>query len=130
MKTVKFIGIGAVVIAGVLMLMSSLAQTAAPTAPEKITIKDIQKTFAPVDLSHKDHVEKYKNKCVDCHHEYKEGDAEVKKCSACHDPQVKKDKAPALKDAYHQTCINKCHKKEAAAGKKAPTKCLECHPKK
>jgi predicted CXXCH cytochrome family protein len=129
MKTLKFIGIGAVAVAGVLFLMSSRAQTAAPAAPDKVTINEIQKTFAPVDLNHKDHVEKYKNKCVDCHHEYKEGDATVKKCSACHDPAVKKDKAPALKDAYHKACID-CHKKEVAAGKKAPTKCMECHPKK
>jgi len=131
MKTAKFIGIGVAVMIGVFVLMSTRAFTAAPAAPDKITIKDIQKTSSPVELSHKAHVDQYKNKCVDCHHEYKEGDAVVKKCSTCHDPKVAKEKTPALSmKFFHSTCIDKCHKKAAADGKKAPTKCMECHPKK
>jgi hypothetical protein len=34
----------------------------------------------------------------------------------------------ALKEAMHKNCID-CHKKEKAAGKKAPTMCNECHKK-
>ena len=51
------------------------------------------------------------------------------KCSSCHDPKEAKDKVLDLKNAYHKQCTP-CHKKENEAGKKAPVKCLECHPKK
>ena len=89
----------------------------------------------PVKLTHKKHSADYKVACADCHHEYKdgknvwkEGDP-VKKCSACHDANEKKDKADKLQNAYHKNCKD-CHKKAVEEGKvkDAPfKKCNDCH---
>ena len=125
MKIRKWMGSGLVISVGI-FIFSAVALTA--DAPENIVIDEISSKFAGAPLSHKAHVEKYKNKCTDCHHTYK-GEGEVKKCSTCHDPKTAKDNVPDLKNAYHDNCKG-CHKKAVAEGKKAPTKCLECHPKK
>ena len=72
---------------------------------------------------------------------WKEGDP-VKKCSECHKENAAEKnsltfckkaypagKAPGLKCAYHMNCIG-CHKAMKKEGKKAPTSCTKCHPKK
>ena len=93
----------------------------------------------PVAFSHKKHHDEYKTVCADCHHKYegdkniwKEGDP-VQKCSACHDPKAKKDKADKLQNSYHKNCKD-CHKKLIAEGKEAEKlpykKCNDCHQKK
>ncbi len=95
----------------------------AADAPETITLKAKN---GDVNLPHKTHTETLKVTCVTCHHTTKEGQA-VDKCSKCHgaDP-----KALAAKDAFHKLCQD-CHKqKNEKEGKKAPTKCMECHKKK
>lgn len=85
----------------------------------------------PVKLSHKKHSADYKVACAECHHEYKDGKnvwkegMPVKKCSACHDPEAKKDKADKLQNAYHKNCQG-CHKEKYPD--KAPyKKCNDCH---
>jgi Class III cytochrome C family len=48
------------------------------------------------------------------------------KCEACH-ASAEGGKIEGFgKDKAHATCVE-CHKKEAAAGKTAPTKCADCH---
>ncbi len=57
--------------------------------------------------------------CKTCHHK-EEGTS----CCKCH--KVKKEgDAPALKDAMHKACQDKCHKPSG----KGPTKCDGCHGK-
>jgi NAD-dependent SIR2 family protein deacetylase len=93
-----------------------------------------QKKKAPVVFSHTKHKE---FKCVDCHHEYKDGKnvwqegQEVKKCGACHELEAK-DKIVKLEKAFHDQCQN-CHKKlakERGKEKSGPTACTKCHPAK
>lgn len=91
--------------------------------PEKITL---QAKMGNVTFDHKAHAETLKIACVTCHHTTKEGET-PEKCSSCHG---KDPKAPAIKDAFHKGCQD-CHKqKNEKEGKKAPTKCTECHIKK
>lgn len=119
--------------------------------PATITIKDeafgkLKK--APVEFTHEKHFKEHKIACTECHHLYKEGKNvwkegdPVKKCSECHKPAAAekdalsfckktypKGKAPGLKCAYHMNCVG-CHKAEKKAGKKPPTSCSKCHPRK
>ena len=88
-------------------------------APEKVTIKEIQKTKPPVQFNHKAHTTRAKA-CKDCHHKNEPGKEE--KCSKCHKASAE-GKTVALKDAFHTTCRD-CHKKM-----KGPTKCDDCHKK-
>jgi hypothetical protein len=103
---------------------------------------------ALVTLTHKKHATEYNIACADCHHVYedgknvwKEGD-KVDKCTACHKeakaPKAKKgepkmSKADKIKNYYysaiHENCVS-CHKAEKKKGKKAPSACKDCHPKK
>lgn len=90
-----------------------------------------------VTFNHKLHATDQKIACVTCHHASKpekplKGANEA--CGDCHTspptPQVK----TSLQAAFHNPtakaglCIG-CHQKQAAAGKKAPAKCTECHKK-
>jgi hypothetical protein len=80
------------------------------------------------------HVKHKALKCLDCHHEFKDGKnvwqegQEVKKCQACHKTEAD-GKMVKLDKAFHDLC-KKCHeklKKEKKAG--GPTACKKCHPK-
>lgn len=114
----------------------------AEDAPEDITIKcELFKEYkkAPVQLTHKKHVEDYGIACKDCHHVYTDGKntwepgQEVKKCGACHNV-VKPiaecspaEKKLNLQKAFHDNCKG-CHM--ALKREKKPTgpiKCTECH---
>jgi hypothetical protein len=89
-------------------------------APDKVTIKEIQKTKGPVEFNHKAHQAVAKS-CKDCHH--KDDAGKEQKCSSCHKAKPE-GKAVELKEAFHKTCRD-CHKKMA----KGPTKCDDCHKK-
>lgn len=89
-------------------------------APEKATIKDVQKTKPAVTFNHKAHGDQIKN-CKECHHKDEAG--KEQKCFACHKAEKKGD-AVSLKEAMHAKCKG-CHQ----TGKKGPTKCDECHKK-
>ena len=89
-------------------------------APDKVTIKEIQKSKAPVEFNHKAHAETRAKACKDCHHKNEAGKEE--KCSACHKAKAE-GKVVELKEAFHKTCRD-CHKKG-----KGPTKCDDCHKK-
>ncbi|MBI5251608.1 MAG: cytochrome c3 family protein [Desulfomonile tiedjei] len=131
---------GKVVIASVLAIAALAAFTLAHAAtkmPEQdlvINTTDVfkEKKKAPVNFSHPKHKAL---KCIDCHHEYKDGKnvwqegQEVKKCGACHKFEAQ-DKIVKLEKAYHDQCIN-CHKKFKAEKKTTgPTACAKCHPPK
>ncbi len=113
------------ILAGVFLFAVSFALTAGemPKAPEKVTIKEIQKKKPPVTFNHKAHAEKFG--CKECHHKWK-GEGTPQKCSECHKAK-KSGKAPKAKKVYHKRCKG-CHKKMKKEGKKTgPTSCKKCH---
>ncbi|HEX9205362.1 MAG TPA: cytochrome c3 family protein [Candidatus Deferrimicrobiaceae bacterium] len=110
----------ATLLAVVMVAVFSAGVIVAADAPEKITIKEIQKTKAPVQFSHKVHADKI-GKCQECHH--KDAAGKEQKCSTCHKAKKEGD-AVEYKEAMHGKCKG-CHQKE----KKGPTKCDDCHKK-
>jgi hypothetical protein len=125
---------GTIALVVALAFLCSLTVAFAAKAPDKVTLKGATK--GPVEFTHKTHAETLKIACTECHHVkkdgknvWKQGDP-VQKCDACHKATAKPgDKPMGLKEAFHKNCVD-CHKKEKAAGKKAPVSCTECHPAK
>lgn len=124
-------------ILGIVVVCAWTLAYAATKMPDKdlvIESKDVfkKKKKTPVVFPHAKHKAL---KCIECHHEYKDGKnvwkegQEVKKCGACH--KLKKDgKKEKLEKAYHNLCV-KCHKALKKEKKKTgPTSCSKCHPKK
>jgi hypothetical protein len=76
-------------------------------------------------------------KCEVCHHASK-AEKPLKSaheaCADCHTNPPQQPVKTKLQAAFHNPaatagiCVD-CHKKEVASGKKAPTKCTECHVK-
>jgi hypothetical protein len=91
--------------------------------PDKIVLKEIQKTKAPVAFDHKAHGAKVKE-CKACHHQDEAGKEQKCSAAACHGAKAEGKKV-TLKEAFHKQC-KECHKKE----KQGPVKCDGCHPKK
>ncbi|MBF0211449.1 MAG: cytochrome c3 family protein [Desulfamplus sp.] len=111
-----------------------------------------KRTKGLADFTHKDHIEKHKIACGDCHHDdkgkpladLKMGD-NVQKCVECHKETGKPPEGEKLgkkekivkyhEKAIHANCVE-CHKesnKKAGDPKgkgPAPTSCNDCHPKK
>lgn len=125
MKKTVLILIACVLVLGVF----ALAQKA-PTAP--VVLKG-----APMGGVKFDHSKHATVKCDVCHHAAKAEKAPKAAQEACTDCHTKVATAPMktkLQAAFHNPtatagiCID-CHKAEAAKGKKAPTKCAECHKK-
>ncbi|HEX2710497.1 MAG TPA: cytochrome c3 family protein [Candidatus Deferrimicrobium sp.] len=112
----------AMLLAIVMVTVFSASVIVAADAPEKVTIKDVQKAKSAVVFPHKAHADRIKN-CAECHH--KDAAGKEQKCFACHKAE-KKGATSSLKDAMHTKCKD-CHAKDAT--KKAPTKCDGCHPK-
>ncbi len=102
-----------------------------------------------IEFKHAEHIDKYKLKCGECHHDknnkplnnLKKGD-NVQRCFECHNKpgEIKGKKAKGLskkeKLQYHANALHKnckgCHKayNKKNKTKKAPTTCNKCHPKK
>jgi hypothetical protein len=75
--------------------------------------------------------------CESCHHASKPekpSKGPHDKCQGCHTSTVEAPMKTVAQHAFHAAsakgglCID-CHAKQVAAGKKAPTKCPECHKK-
>lgn len=108
----------------------------AKQAPDTVILKGAP--MGGVKLTHKMHSETYAaKKCDTCHHASKPEKANSAPQQACFDCHSTPAKAPMKTNkqaAFHNpmakagTCIN-CHVAENAKGKKAPTKCIECHKK-
>ena len=93
-------------------------------------------TDSPLGVVTFDHA-RHKLDCVTCHHPSKPEKAATKPqeaCRTCHTKPPQPGMKTARQAAFHNatakagTCID-CHTKEAAAGKKAPTTCKQCHVK-
>jgi len=118
------------------MFMSGLgfAANKAPEGDISIHSGDVFKEFkqGPVLFPHAKHKPL---KCIDCHHEYKDGKnvwqegQEVKKCATCHKLEAD-GKIVKLEKAYHDACQT-CHKKLKNENKQTgPVTCAKCHQKK
>ncbi len=112
----------------------SIPAFAADTAKDTYTLPA---TPGTVTFNHKSHAVDRKIACTTCHHASKPEKPLKSPQEACSDCHTKTATAPMktkLQAAFHDpmakkgTCID-CHVKENAAGKKAPTKCTECHKK-
>lgn len=104
-------------------------------APDTVVLKGAP--MGGVKLDHKKHADVLKVKCETCHHASKPEKplaSPQQACTACHTKTATAPMKTKLQAAFHNptakagTCID-CHSKEAAAGKKSPTKCAECHKK-
>ena len=115
-----------------LLFLAALGVAQAAKPPDKpIAMKD--SALGVVTFDHA----KHKVDCVTCHHASKPEKAATKPQEACRTCHTKPPTAPmktGRQAAFHNatakagTCID-CHTKEAAAGKKAPTTCKQCHVK-
>jgi len=110
----------ATLLAIVMVAVFSAGVIVAADAPEKATIKEVQKSKPPVTFNHKAHADRI-GKCADCHH--KDAAGKEQACFACHKAEKTGD-AASQKDVMHAKCKG-CHQKEA----KGPTKCDDCHKK-
>ena len=81
-------------------------------------------------VSHQDMTE-----CTACHHESRPEltlSTPYQSCADCHTQAPTAPMTTSIRDAFHDaparagTCLD-CHVSEAAAGKAAPLKCIECH---
>jgi hypothetical protein len=90
-----------------------------------------------VKFDHKGHMAAAEKKCDTCHHASKTekpNKSAQQACTDCHTTTATPPMKTKLQAAFHDptakkgTCID-CHTKAAAAGKKAPTKCMDCHKK-
>ena len=116
-----------------LMLIVTICAYAAETAPGTVVLKGAP--MGGVKFDHKAHAALAK--CDSCHHASKAEKALAsphQKCQDCHTTTATAPMKTKAQAAFHNptgsagNCVD-CHKKEAAAGKKAPTKCAECHQK-
>ncbi len=114
------------------------AAKTADTKADATKAQDVYTLKAPlgaVKFDHKKHSTNFK--CTDCHHASKPEKAnktQYEACTDCHTNPPQAGMKTKLQAAFHNptatagTCVN-CHNKEAAAGKKTPAKCTDCHKK-
>ena len=133
----KKYAIAAILVLSFVVLASTQFMMAGPEkeAADVLILKG--SPFGPVKFTHKLHADKTGGKCEVCHHASKPEKPATAPQQACRDCHTKPAVAPMktiTQAAFHNplakagTCID-CHLKENAAGKKAPTKCVECHKK-
>jgi sRNA-binding protein len=127
--------VGILGVATVLTLGLSLALPAQETPPGVVILKG--NPMGGVKFDHAAHTKAAGEKCDTCHHASKPEKplkAQHEKCQDCHTKAATAPMKTTTRLAFHDaaaksgTCIG-CHTKEAAAGKKPPLKCTECHKK-
>jgi hypothetical protein len=121
------------VVVGLLLIVAVFAYAAEQT-PGTVVLKGAP--MGGVKFDHKAH-EGRGAKCETCHHAAKPEKAlksAHEKCQDCHTTTPAAPVKTKAQAAFHNPaatagiCID-CHKAENAKGKKAPTKCTECHQK-
>jgi hypothetical protein len=127
----------AVVIAVVIGVAFGLgmALQAQEKAPTTVILKG--SPMGGVKFDHATHSKLEGVKCEQCHHASKPekaAKAAQENCTDCHEKTAAPPMKTKLQAAFHDpmakkgTCID-CHLEKNKAGKKAPTKCAECHKK-
>ncbi len=115
--------------------VSAFAQGAAKAPKDTIILKG--NPMGGVKFLHSAHTKDRAIKCDTCHHPSKTEKPATAAQQACSDCHAKTAAAPMktnYKGAFHDAMAKKgicidCHTAENAKGKKAPTKCTECHKK-
>ena len=119
----------------VVMAVSVPVWAQAKTAPDTIILKG--NPMGGVKFMHTLHSKDRGAKCETCHHAAKPEKAAktaTDACSTCHTKTAAAPMKTTYKLAFHDAMAKKgvcidCHTAENAKGKKAPTKCAECHKK-
>jgi hypothetical protein len=129
MKMLRVAALGAVLFGGALVPGQLAAQE--NTGPDTVVYSPRRGT---VTFTHAKHAAD-PAQCVTCHHESKDAKplaSPRQKCGDCHTTPATEPVTTSLRNAFHVTaeetglCFD-CHKKEAAAGKKVPAVCDDCH---
>ena len=120
---------------------AAFGQAAAKPAAAKKVPKDViilkGAPMGGVKFLHTAHAKDRNIKCGTCHHPSKSekpAQASEQSCSDCHTKTAAAPMKTKYQLAFHNAtatagvCID-CHKAQNAKGKKAPTKCMECHKK-
>lgn len=111
------------------------------TADGKMLVPEKELTIEgkkPAKFKHTTHM-KLELKCGTCHHNAKHEpltaeaiagfpDGKKLQCINCHNKDFSNPKLQKKKDVFHARCKT-CHK-SGIDGKKGPTKCSACHPRK
>ena len=130
----KFHTIFAVILAIAVMFAVS-APVFAVDAPQSVVLKG--NPMGGVKFMHQTHSKDRAIKCDTCHHAAKPEKAAktaTDSCANCHTKTAAAPMKTTYKLAFHDgmakkgVCID-CHTAENAKGKKAPTKCADCHKK-
>jgi hypothetical protein len=128
----KFLVILSVVAVAAFMSGIAFAQEKAP-----VTVVLKGSPMGGVKFDHAKHSKMEGVKCDTCHHASKTehpGKSAHEACQGCHTKAATAPMKTGTQAAFHApmakggTCVD-CHVKQNAAGKKAPTKCPECHKK-
>jgi hypothetical protein len=113
------------------------APVAGQAAKEPATVILKGAPMGGVKFDHAAHTKTHKAKCETCHHPSKSEKAlktPNQACSDCHTKTVAAPMKTNARGAFHDamakkgTCVD-CHAAENGKGKKAPTKCQDCHKK-
>jgi hypothetical protein len=119
------------------VFMSGIVSAQEKPAPTSVVLKAFKSPMGNVKFDHAKHSKMDGVKCDTCHHASKTEKPYAAKiahqaCDACH---TKPAVAPMKTvNPFHVAmaksgiCVD-CHVKQAAAGKKPPAKCPECHKK-
>lgn len=125
----------AVILGLAVIVAVSVPAFAQAKAPDSVILKG--NPMGGVKFMHTLHSKDRGVKCDVCHHAAKPEKAAKSATESCADCHTKAAAAPmktTYKLAFHDamakkgTCID-CHVAQNAKGKKAPTKCVECHQK-
>jgi hypothetical protein len=126
----------AVILTLAVVFAISMPLFAANTAPDVIILKG--NPMGGVKFNHALHSkDRSAGKCNTCHHAAKPEKKPTSATESCADCHTKTATAPmktTYKLAFHDAMAKKgvcidCHLAQNAKGKKAPTKCTECHQK-
>ena len=129
-KSIIFAAVFAMVFSFAVMGTSKAVHNVGPAD----MVLETDKHKKPAQFGHKKHQDLMP--CSECHHgkddagkqtAYKEG-MKIQKCASCHNKDMANAKLNNFQKAAHKNCKD-CHKK-GYKGKKGPTKCAGCHPKK
>ena len=119
----------------VVLAISAPAFAQAKTPQDVIILKG--NPMGGVKFMHSAHSKDRAIKCDTCHHPSKSekpSKVATESCADCHTKTATAPMKTTYKLAFHDamakkgTCID-CHLAQNAKGKKAPTKCMECHQK-
>lgn len=120
----------------ILAVVATMSLSAfAADAPNTVTLKG--NPMGGVKFMHSMHSKDRAIKCDTCHHAAKPGKTAKSATESCADCHTKTATAPmktTYKLAFHDAMAKKgvcidCHVAQNAKGKKAPTKCTDCHKK-